>query len=327
MNLDDLLRPKSVGVISLNDKEFTDSGILKRFMKFTNRDSELHHGNDVSGFLSFHPSNPSTSQFGLGQFVVGAQQDVNHTMNSSLTGADPMSDALKNVVTDILRRTVNDIKSMLNRYVNVNGYSFVSLMPEIIFYIRFAELCDKMKKKNLPLCKAEVLPKEDRNCCLRDIYNLKLGIKSANGENLDIVTNDIDFNDDRRIYILTGPNRGGKTTITQAVGLAFLLAQNGIYVPATQMKFSPCDSILRIFLLMKTIPLTSADSVKKAKDLPKFSPRQAVTACFCSTKALQQPMLPRACTLPVMLSNQCDISAQGRFLIPICTIWLAILTR
>ena len=58
-----------------------------------------------------------------------------------------MSDALKNVVTDILRRTVNDIKSMLNRYVNVNGYSFVSLMPEIIFYIRFAELCDKMKKK------------------------------------------------------------------------------------------------------------------------------------------------------------------------------------
>ena len=87
VNLDDLLRPKSVGVISLNDKEFTDSGILKRFMKFTNRDSELHHGNDVSGFLSFHPSNPSTSQFGLGQFIVGAQQDVNHTMNSSLTGA------------------------------------------------------------------------------------------------------------------------------------------------------------------------------------------------------------------------------------------------
>ena len=145
VNLDDLLRPKSVGVISLNDKEFTDSGILKRFMKFANRDSELHHGNDVSGFLSFHPSNPSTSQFGLGQFVVGAQQDVNTTMGSSLTGADPMSDALKNVVTDILRRTVNDIKSMLNRYVNVNGYSFVSLMPEIIFYIRFAELCDKMK--------------------------------------------------------------------------------------------------------------------------------------------------------------------------------------
>ena len=80
-----------------------------------------------------------------------------------------------------------------------------------------------MKKKNLPLCKAEVLPKEDRNCCLRDVYNLKLGIKSTNGENLDIVTNDIDFNDDRRIYILTGPNRGGKPRLLRRSDLRFCL--------------------------------------------------------------------------------------------------------
>ena len=112
---------------------------------------------------------------------------------------------------------------MLNRYVNVNGYSFVSLMPEIIFYIRFAELCDKMKKKNLPLCKAEVFPKEDRNCCLRDVYNLKLGIKSANGENLDIVTNDIDFNDDRRIYILTGRTVAVKPRLLRRSDLRFCL--------------------------------------------------------------------------------------------------------
>ena len=112
---------------------------------------------------------------------------------------------------------------MLNRYVNVNGYSFVSLMPEIIFYIRFAELCDKMKKKNLPLCKADVFPKEDRNCCLRDVYNLKLGIKSANGENLDIVTNDIDFNDDRRIYILTGRTVAVKPRLLRRSDLRFCL--------------------------------------------------------------------------------------------------------
>ena len=143
-----------------------------------------------------------------------------------------------------------------------------------------------------------VLPKEDRNCCLRDIYNLKLGIKSANGENLDIVTNDIDFNDDRRIYILTGPNRGGKTTITQAVGLAFLLAQNGIYVPATQMKFSPCDSIFTHFPADENDTVDLGRLGEEAKDLPKFSPRQAVTVCFCSTKALQQPMLPRAVYCP-----------------------------
>lgn len=247
VNLDELLRPKTVGVISLNDKEFTDSGILKRFTKFTNRESELHHGNDVSGFVSFHPANPSTSSFGFGKLVMGAQGDVNQVFRSEITGADPLSDALKKVVTDILRRTVIEIKSMLHKYVSIDGYSFISLMPEIIFYIRFAEFCDKIKEKNLPLCKAQVTDRKERSCFISDIYNIKLAVKAVSGEEVDIVTNEFSFDDNGRIYILTGPNRGGKTTITQAVGLAFLLAQKGIYVPASSMKFSPCDNIFTHF--------------------------------------------------------------------------------
>lgn len=247
VNLDDLLRPKTVGVISLNDKAFTDSGILKRFMKFANQESELHSGNDVSGFISFHPANPSTAKLGLGKPVVGAQQDVKQIFTSEVTGADPLSDALKKVVTDILRRTVNDIKSMLNKYININGYSFVSLMPEIIFYVRFAELCDKIKQNGMPICKAEVMSCGKRECKIHDLYNIKLAIKNLSGDNTDIVTNEFVFDDKKRIYILTGPNRGGKTTITQAVGLAFLLAQNGIYVPASYMRFSPCDNIFTHF--------------------------------------------------------------------------------
>lgn len=247
VNLDSLLRPSTVGVVSLNDKEFTDSGILKKFMRFANNDSELHSGNDVSGYVHFHPANPSTGKIGFGQVVMGAQNDVNQIYDSEVTGADPLSDALKKVVTDILRRTVNEIKSILHKYINVNGYSLVALMPEIIFYVRFAEFCDKIKAKGLPLCKAEVLDREQRNCNIKDIYNIKLGIKSVQGDDTEIVTNDFVFDDDKRIYILTGPNRGGKTTITQAVGLAFLLAQNGIYVPANYMSFSPCDNIFTHF--------------------------------------------------------------------------------
>lgn len=105
----------------------------------------------------------------------------------------------------------------------------------------------------------------------KGVYNLKLGIKRVNGEEFNIVANDIDFDDESgRIYILTGPNRGGKTTFTQAVGLAVLLAQNGIYAPCRELKISPCDNILRIFRQMKTTQLTWADLAKKAKDLRKF---------------------------------------------------------
>ena len=247
VNLDNMLRPQAVGVISLNNKPFTDSGILKRFINHASNQSELHNGTDVSGFTSFHPANPSTTSFGLGKVVLGAQTDVNHIANSSLTGADPMSDALKKVVTDILKRTVNNIKSVLHKYTNVSGYSFITLMPQIVFYIRFAELCDKIMAKNLPLTKAEILDKEGRMCNFKDIYNVKLAIKAARGEDIDIVTNDFEFGDMGHIYILTGPNRGGKTTITQAVGLAFLMAQNGIYVPASAASLCPCDNIFTHF--------------------------------------------------------------------------------
>ncbi|MBQ4128533.1 MAG: hypothetical protein IJD68_02040 [Ruminococcus sp.] len=247
VNFDNMLKPKTVGVISLNDKPFTDSGLLKRFLNFTSNQSEINSGTDVSGFTSYHPSNPTTASFGIGKTVTGAQQDLNQIQNSSLTGADPLSNALANVVTDILKRTVNNIKSILSKYTNVSGYSFVELMPEIIFYIRFAQLCDKLKAKGMPLCKAKVISKEERTCDIKELYNIKLGINADENSAKEIVTNDFCFSDNARIYILTGPNRGGKTTITQALGLAFLLAQNGIYVPASQMEFSPADNIFTHF--------------------------------------------------------------------------------
>ncbi|MBQ7386379.1 MAG: hypothetical protein IJW04_07735 [Ruminococcus sp.] len=251
VNLDSLLRPKTVGVISINDKAFTDSGLLKKFMNFASNQSELNHGNDVSVFTHFHPTNPSTASFGLGTAVVGAQKELSHFENSGLTGADPMSDALKKVVTDILKRTVNNLKSTLNKYVGNSGYTFITLMPEITFYIRFAELMDKIKAKGFNLCKAEILKSEERLTDAKGIYNLKLAIKAINEDDSikaeDIVTNDFKFDENARIYILTGPNRGGKTTITQAVGLAFLLAQNGIYVPASSISLSPADNIFTHF--------------------------------------------------------------------------------
>lgn len=246
VNLDNMLKPKTVGVVSLNDTAFTDSGLLKKFIDFASKKDELHHGNDVSGFTAYHPANPSTVNFGIGKAVEGAQTDVS-MVNSGITGADPLSNSLKKVISDILKRTVNHIKSIVNKYTNISGYSFVTMMPEIIFYIRFAQLYDKIKEKNMPMCKATIIDSSKRDCEIKDVYNIKLAIKAVMGDDSPIITNDISFDDTKRIYILTGPNRGGKTTITQAVGLAFLLAQNGIYVPASQMTLSPCDNIFTHF--------------------------------------------------------------------------------
>ena len=46
---------------------------------------------------------------------------------------------------------------------------------------------------------------------------------------------------------LTGPNRGGKTTYIQGVGLVHLLAQAGCYVPGTRAAISPLDHLFTHF--------------------------------------------------------------------------------
>lgn len=234
VNLDNMLRPMRAGILSLNSKEFTDSGVLKRFMAISaKKDGGVLPGNDYAHLKSFHPA--SSKEFKL------AYDDVP-------TGQDRLSDSMKQVVTEIMARIVGNIKDVLRKHVNVNGYTFISLMPEIIFYIRWAELVDKIQAKGLPMCKAEILPVENREIEATDLYNLKLAIKVVNGEDINIVTNKIEFNDDvGRIFILTGPNRGGKTTVTQALGLAVLMAQCGVYVPCSSLRLSPCDNIYTHF--------------------------------------------------------------------------------
>ncbi|MBR1534662.1 MAG: hypothetical protein IJ639_09865, partial [Ruminococcus sp.] len=238
VNLDDLLRPKNAAIVSLNDTPFTNSGLVRRFMDFTKNKGELN--SDVETVSShFHPLSSVTSGAKFGPMYNDPNTLEVKLDAESLTGGDPLSNAIKKPVSDIMRRTVNEIKSTLKRYVNISGYSLTSLMPEIIFYIRWTELVDKIIATGMPMKKAEILPKDQREIHIKDIYNLKLAINKVKGEEIDIITNDIDFDDRYRIFILTGPNRGGKTIFTQAVGLALLLAQWGVYVPASAAQISP----------------------------------------------------------------------------------------
>lgn len=248
VNLDDLLRPKNAGILSLNDKEFSSSGLMQHFVKFVNSKDDLHHGTDIEDIKKFHPASPKFKEADIGFGKVETAAGFTQVSTEAVTGGDPLSDSMKKAVTEIMKKTVKDIQSVLLKYVNVSGYSLTSIMPEIVFYIRWAELVEKIQSKGLKMCKAEILPEDKGEFSAKGLYNLKLAIKRVQGEEFPVVDNDMVFdNNQGRVYILTGPNRGGKTTFTQAVGLAFLLAQNGIYTPCSECSISPCDNIFTHF--------------------------------------------------------------------------------
>ena len=168
--------------------------------------------------------------------------------SSGSTAADnPLMQNLSREVSDMLSSTVKHLKNKLSRYVDISGYGLTKFIPEFTFYIRWADFCKEVLKSGLPMAKPEILDTESKELASKGIYNLKLAVKNLTGEKLEVVRNDFGFSSENGIYIMTGPNRGGKTTFTQAVGLIILLAQNGLYVPAESVSLSPCDNIFTHF--------------------------------------------------------------------------------
>ena len=224
VNLDSMLRPVEVGIMSINKERIEHSGIMKKFNKF----------------IEFLPL--------VGDLLDGKNVDMTR-MRSVGTSAedDPLMKNLCNAVTDMLGSTVKHLKNKLSRYVNVSGYALTRFIPDFTFYIRWADFCSKIMEMGMPMSRPEILAPEKNSLNSKGIYDLKLAIQNLEGANIDIVSNDFEFATENGIYIMTGPNRGGKTTFTQSIGVLFVLAQNGIFVPAQSLHISPCDNIFTHF--------------------------------------------------------------------------------
>ncbi len=221
VNLDEMLCPTEVGILSINEDKFDHSGILENFLGFCSKFTELINVGTGS-MTKLHTPGKSAEE-------------------------DPLMKNLSRSVTDMLGKTVKHLKSTLSKYVDISAYSLTKFIPELLFYIRWADFCSRVTEAGLPMSRPEIL--DEINCTFNstEIYNINLTLGILKEKKLDIIKNDFEFTTEHGVYIMTGPNRGGKTTFTQTIGLLFLMAQHGIYVPAKHMVLSPCDNIFTHF--------------------------------------------------------------------------------
>ena len=121
-----------------------------------------------------------------------------------------------------------------------------SLKQELVFYASAVSLVERLREAGLPSCAPAIRPPGDRTTVLRGLYNVNLAFRVLErGADLRsaMVASDADFSDPLRMAVLTGPNNGGKSVYLQAVGLAQLLAQSGMHVPAAKSELAVADTI------------------------------------------------------------------------------------
>ena len=249
INLNERFEAKEIGLISINSKEFTRSTLLDHFGGLISRKDNVRADVQWDGSTRFQPF--STSDGTATDKLYSLARTKAMITNPLLTMAlVPDGDMGKDVtshmdrITDhMLSQTVRKLKEVLNKYVGLSIMNITALIPEFIYYVRWAEYIKRHVDSGLSFCKATVLDhSEGFRMRAKDFYNLKLADFVQDGGS-SIVVNDLDFDDSKNLYILTGANRGGKTTITQATGLMFVLAQGGIFVPASEFSFVPADCI------------------------------------------------------------------------------------
>jgi DNA mismatch repair protein MutS len=231
VNLDERLRPQEALLLSVNAERFTESGLLDRLLGKTE--------GGVKGIASLHtlPPMPRSNAPPGGRPAAGATQR-----------AEPMLVPLFRDLAQVLEKVARPIGQELRRYVHLNGRLLVDLRPETIFYVHAVSFINKLQGLGLNFCRPQIASMEERVCEIEDTYNLYLALhfsRARPGQDLsrEVVTNDVSLGGGGRIVILTGPNRGGKTTYMQAVGQIQVLAQAGLFVPGRRARISPVDGI------------------------------------------------------------------------------------
>lgn len=242
INLNDRFEADGIGLISINSKYFTKSNILSNFCEKISMKDAIKPDTEWQEEYKFHPFAAETSKM----------PDIAPIRAIALIPeGDKMEDVpryMNRVTNQMLSAVVKKLKSVLDRYVSVTITEITDLIPEFIYYVRFAEYIEKLSGSGMHFCKGTLAAEEtgERLMRAKGFYNMKLAAAMVEKQET-IVANDLDFDQMHLVYVLTGANRGGKTTTTQAVGLLFALGQGGIYVPADSFAFWPVDCIYTHF--------------------------------------------------------------------------------
>lgn len=214
INLNGQLQPTEAGLIAVHTEPFVSGNYLDKLLR-------LDVGN--KDFTCSAPLLP------LQHRLTGEEMG---SLRASLNGG------LGKVFSSALRSWSGVIK----KHLLGNLHSLLTVFEEWKFVSAVMVPLRDLQESGYPLCKPS-FGAEDQ---VTGLYHPVLAL-AAERKN-SVVQNDLHFSRERRQYILTGPNQGGKSIYTQSVGILYAMLHLGMLLPCETAVLSPVDAILVHFV-------------------------------------------------------------------------------
>jgi DNA mismatch repair ATPase MutS len=141
---------------------------------------------------------------------------INERDESGARALDELRDRGINLVANALAQSADHIESFFNM-----------LRTELAFYVSCLNLHEQLAQIGGPICFPVPAASGERKHSFKGLYDVCLALTMKQ----KIVGNDVQA-DNKDLVIITGANQGGKSTFLRSIGLAQLMMQCGMFVPA-----------------------------------------------------------------------------------------------
>lgn len=115
---------------------------------------------------------------------------------------------------------------------------------EVQFYVAYLEYVEPLRRADLPFCYPVVAA--TKQLAATHAFDLALANDLVQA-NVPVVCNDFELRGDERIFVVTGPNQGGKTTFAKTLGQLHHLGSLGCPVPGREAHLTLPDRIFTHF--------------------------------------------------------------------------------
>jgi len=145
---------------------------------------------------------------------------------------------------------------------------FSMLRVELAFYIGCLNLHERLKQRGGPICFPAALAPGAGGIAFKGLYDACLALSVDHG----VVGNDMNA-DHKDLVVITGANQGGKSTFLRSIGLAQLLMQCGMFVPAEYYRAGVCGGLFTHFKREEDAAMNSGKLEEELKRMSEIVDR------------------------------------------------------